>query len=56
MIRMLADTSFGGNYQDAHNFADVGGDILGVVEWNSTFYVDWQVCIGKIIHLYLVGQ
>ena len=41
MIRMLADTSFGGSYSDAHTFADGGGDILGNVEWNSSFYVDW---------------
>lgn len=47
MIRMLADTTFatafGGSYNDAHTFADVGGDILGEGEWNSSFYVDWQV-------------
>ena len=43
MIRMLADTSFGGNYGEAHTFADTGGDILRTAEWDSEFYVDWKV-------------
>ena len=41
MITMLADTTFGGNWDRAHTFADVGGDILGVVEWDSSFYANW---------------
>ena len=43
MIRMLADTSFGGNYGEAHTYADTGGDILRTAEWDSEFYVDWKV-------------
>ena len=43
MIRMLADTSFGGEYNPAHTFADTGGDILRTGEYESKFYVDWFV-------------
>ena len=41
MIRMLADTTFGGDYNSAHTFADTGGDILRTGEYDSEFYVDW---------------
>ena len=41
MIRMLADTTFDGDYDSAHTFADTGGDILRTGEYDSEFYVDW---------------
>ena len=43
MITMLAQTSFNGNWGNAHEYADFDGDILGVVEWNTTFDNQWYV-------------
>ena len=43
MITMLAQTSFNGNWGNAHEYADFDGDILGVVEWNTTFENQWYV-------------
>ena len=40
---MLAQTSFNGNWGNAHEYADFDGDILGVVEWNTTFEDQWYV-------------
>ena len=45
MIQMLADTTFGGDYNSAHTFADTGGDILRTGEYESKFYVDWFVSL-----------
>ena len=39
MIRMLADTSFDGEYNPAHTFADTGGDILRTGEYLSYQYL-----------------
>ncbi len=43
LITMLAAMNFDGNYGDAHTLADFGGDILGVVEWNTTYSDQWYV-------------
>ena len=52
MIRMLADTSFGGEYNPAHTFADTGGDILRTGEYESKFYVDWFVSLFTYTTMY----
>ena len=41
LIQMLAQTSFDGNFGEAHNYADFVGDIIGVMEWNTTYIDQW---------------
>jgi hypothetical protein len=41
LVEMLAVTSFDGDFNEAHTLADFGGDILGVVEWNTSYVDQW---------------
>ena len=43
LIEMLAQTSFDGNFGSAHSYADFVGDIIGIMEWNTTFIDQWYV-------------
>lgn len=42
MVEMLAHTSFDGNFGQAHDYADFGGDILGMLEWNTSYINQWH--------------
>ena len=41
MITMLSQTSFNGQWQTAHSYADFVGDIVGIMEWNTTYANEW---------------
>ncbi len=41
LIEMLAETTFDGDFGAAHDLADFGGDILGVVEWDTSYANKW---------------
>jgi len=43
MITMLSQTSFNGQWQTAHSYADFVGDIVGIMEWNTTYANEWYV-------------
>lgn len=53
LIRMLADTTFDGSFDSAHNLADFGGDILGVVEWNTSNANEWYVPTKDLHNIFL---
>ena len=38
---MLADTTYDGDFNTAHDFADLGGDIIGVTEWDTSSANKW---------------
>ena len=41
MITMLAETSYNSQWQTAHTYADFVGDIVGIMEWNTTYVDQW---------------
>ena len=41
LIEMLSETTFDGDFGKAHDLADFGGDILGVVEWDTSYADKW---------------
>ena len=41
MITMLSQTSYNGQWQTAHSYADFVGDIVGIMEWNTTYANEW---------------
>jgi len=41
LLEMLAQTTFDGDFQAGHDFADFGGDILGVVNWDTSDANRW---------------
>ena len=43
MIEMLKYTDFEGNYGQAHTYADFVGDIVGIMEWNTSYIDQWYV-------------
>lgn len=43
MIEMLSQTTFDGDFGAAHNYADFVGDIIGIMEWNTSYIDQWYV-------------
>ena len=41
MITMLSQTNYNGNWGAAHTYADFVGDIVGIMEWNTTYIDQW---------------
>ena len=41
MITMLSEMSYNGHWQQAHTYADFVGDIVGIMEWNTTYIDQW---------------
>ena len=41
LIEMLAETTFDGDFNVAHDLADFGGDVLGVTEWDTSYANKW---------------
>ena len=41
LMDAVAELSFGGDFQAAHDYMDFGGDILGVMQWNTSFVGGW---------------
>ena len=52
MITMLSQTSFNGNWNSAHQYADFGGDILGMLEWNTTMLDEWYVPTKDLLNIF----
>ena len=38
---MLSHTSFDDNWGKAHNYADFVGDIVGIMEWDTSYIDQW---------------
>ena len=53
LITMLSETSFDGRWSDAHNYADFIGDIVGIMEWNTTMVDQWYVPINDIHNIFI---
>ena len=53
MIRMLAETSYDGKYNPAHTYADFVGDIVGIMEWNTTMIDQWYVPVNDLHNIFI---